>query len=226
MTAESIAPEQKSLHRIRVLIVDDHLVTRLGLRVLLDRFAHVEVVGDAPSVAGAVAEARALLPDLVLLDVRLPDGSGFDACRQIKELGLKTHILMLTSYADDECVFASVEAGADGYVLKEIDSDGLLRAIETVASGKAILDPAITRHVLDRFRSGAVEGGPGREVRNLSPQERRVLALIAQGKTNKEIAERLSLSQKTVKNYVSNTLDKLNVSRRSEAAAFYVRCSA
>ena len=203
--------------------MDDHLVARLGLRALLERFTQIEVVGDAPSAAAAVAESSRLAPDLVLLDVRLPDGSGFDVCRQIRKLGLKARVLMLTSYADDEMVFASVDAGADGYLLKEIDAHSLVRAIETVAAGKAVLDPTITRHVLDRFRSCRAAASRGPKPPDLSAQEQRVLAYIAQGMTNKEIAASMSLSYKTVKNYVSNTLEKLNVNRRSEAAAAYAR---
>ncbi len=223
-----MAPESNGVARgisrpIRVLIVDDHLVTRLGLRTLLGGFNEIDVVGDAPSVAAAVAETRRLLPDLVLLDVRLQDGSGFDACRQIRAFRLHARVLMLTSFADDELIFASVDAGADGYLLKEIDSEGLLRAIKSVADGQAILDPAITRRVLDRFRLRGAGSEPGRKIAHLSAQERRVLAFIAQGKTNKEIAVHMCLSERTVKNYVSHTLDKLKVSRRSEAAAFYVQ---
>ena len=223
MASESNGPAPVVSRPIRVLIVDDHLVTRLGLRTLLDGFSEIEVVGDAPSVAAAVAETGRLLPDLVLLDVRLPDGSGFDACRQIRALKLKARVLMLTSFADDELIFASVDAGADGYLLKEIDSEGLLRAIKNVADGQAVLDPAITRRVLDRFRLRGTRPEPGRKIARLSAQERRVLAFIAQGKTNKEIAAYMRLSERTVKNYVSHTLDKLNVSRRSQAAAFYVQ---
>lgn len=220
MEPETSAPQSGAVPRIRVLIVEDHLVTRMGLRALLERFPQLEIVGDAASVAGAVDEASKRTPDLVLLDVRLPDGTGFEACRQMRELGLKARVLMLTSYADEEWAVASLEAGADGYLLKEIDGEGLLHAIQSVASGNAILDPAITRAVLDRFRAGSVPSGG---LPNLSAQERRVLSFIAQGKTNKQIAEKMSLSEKTVKNYVSKTLDKLKVSRRSEAAAVYVR---
>jgi RNA polymerase sigma factor (sigma-70 family) len=225
MTVQSAPRKSESTRQIRVLVVDDHLVTRLGLRSLLGGYGQIEVVGDAASVAEAVAETCRLLPDVVLLDVRLPDGTGFDACRQIRKLERTIRILMLTSYADDELVFASLDAGADGYLLKEIDGAGLVRAIENVAAGKAILDPVITRRVMEHFRSRGSNAEFDRKLAQLSAQERRVLALIAQGKTNKEIAHQMGLSDKTVKNYVSNTLDKLKLTRRSEAAAFYVQTS-
>ena len=209
--------------RIRTLIVDDHVVTRVGLRTLLSGFPHIEVVGEADSVASAVTEAMRLKPTVILLDIRLPDGNGFDACRQLQKLGLQSGILILTSYADDETIFESIAAGADGYLLKEIDADGLVRALENVAAGKSILDPAITRRVLSRVRMPAGETETENKLSVLSAQERRVLALVAQGKTNKEIAAEMGLSDKTVKNYLSNTLDKLKVSRRSQAAAVFVQ---
>jgi two-component system, NarL family, response regulator DevR len=208
---------------IRILLVDDHLVTRLGLRTLLGGFSHLEIVGEAASVAEAVAEATRLTPDLVLLDVRLPDGSGFEACRKMQKLGLHARVLVLTSFADDELIFESIAAGADGYLLKEIDSEGLVRAIENVADGKSILDPAVTRRVLSRVRLAEVNAQSKNKLDLLSAQERRVLALVAEGKTNKEIAAKMGLSDKTVKNYLSNMLDKLKVSRRSQAAAMFVQ---
>jgi two-component system, NarL family, response regulator DevR len=210
---------------IRVLLVDDHVVTRIGLRTLLSGFSQIEVAGEAGSVASALTEAMRLKPDIILLDVRLSDGNGFDACRQLQKLGSEARVLILTSFADDETIFESIAAGADGYLLKEIDGDGLLRAITNVAEGKSILDPAITRRVLSRLRMPGPEPKLNSKLNLLSAQERRVLALVAEGKTNKEIAVELSLSDKTVKNYLSNTLDKLKVSRRSEAAAVYVRGS-
>jgi two-component system response regulator DevR len=208
---------------IRVLLVDDHVVTRVGLRTLLTGFSQILVVGEAGSVASAITEASRLKPDVILLDVRLPDGNGFDACREVQKLGLEARILILTSYADDETIFESIAAGADGYLLKEIDADGLVRAIENVAAGRSILDPAITRRVLSRVRLPAAEAEPENKLNLLSAQERRVLSLVAQGKTNKEIAAEMGLSDKTVKNYLSNTLDKLKVSRRSQAAAVFVQ---
>jgi two-component system, NarL family, response regulator DevR len=216
--------EPVSRQPIRVLIVDDHQVVRLGLRTLLGRHAGIEVVGEAGSVAGSVEEAQRLRPDLVLMDVRLPDGKGYEACRQIHRLVPESRVLFLTSFADEQVVLESLDAGGDGYLLKEIDENALLRAIESVAQGQSILDPAITRRVLERAKT---PGTPTSQSRweSLAPQERRVLALVAEGKTNKEIGLALGLSDKTVKNYLSNALDKLQLTRRSQAAAFYVQHS-
>jgi two-component system, NarL family, response regulator DevR len=209
-------------HSIRLLIVDDHQVVRLGLTTLLAHCLDIQVVGEAGTVRMAVEETVRLRPDLVLMDVRLADGNGFDACRQIRELAPEVRVLFLTSFADEQIVIDSIDAGADGYLLKEIDEAGLIRAIRDVASGQSILDPAITRRVLERAKT---PGAPSNRDRwtTLSPQERRVVALVAQGKTNKEIAMDLGLSDKTVKNYFSNVLEKLGLSRRSQAAAFFVQ---
>jgi two-component system, NarL family, response regulator DevR len=210
--------------RIRLLMVDDHKVVRLGLHTLLAHYPDIEVVGEAGTVAEAVARAVELNPDLVLMDVRLPDGHGFDACRQIHQLLPEVRVLFLTSFADERIVIESIDAGADGYLLKEIDEPSLVRAIREVARGQSILDPTITRHVLERAKTPST--APARDRWDvLSPQERRVLALVAQGKTNKEIAVVLDLSDKTVKNYLSNVLDKLDMTRRSQAAAFFVQHS-
>src|SRR2546429_5655978 len=209
---------------IRLLIVDDHKVVRLGLHTLLSRHAGIEVVGEAGTMAAAVEETARLQPDVVLMDVRLPDGNGFEACRQIRKSQLETRVLFLTSFADEEIVLESIDAGGDGYLLKEIDEENLVRAIRSVASGQSILDPAVTRRVLERVKSGDT---PSRKhvLDLLSVQERRVLALVAEGKTNKEIGVALGLSDKTVKNYLSNMLDKLELTRRSQAAAFFVQHS-
>ena len=208
---------------IRVLLAEDHVVTRLGLRTLLQGRDHLEVVGETGTVAGAIAAIDEASPDVVLLDVRLTDGLGYEVCRHIRGRNLETRTLILTSFADDETIFNSIAAGADGYLLKEIDSDHLVHAIESVAEGKSILDPAVTRRVLSRVRDGV----PPREIDSklamLSPQERRVLALVAEGKTNKEIGVEMNLSDKTVKNYLANALEKLQMNRRSQAAAFYVK---
>ncbi|MBI4663663.1 MAG: response regulator transcription factor [Verrucomicrobia bacterium] len=210
-------PEMK---RIRVLIVDDHEVVRIGLRTLLGRFPHIEVVGEAATAAAALAEMERATADVLLLDVRLPDGSGFDVCRQVQTMPGEPRVLILTSFADDEIVFEAIAAGADGYLLKEIDGEGLVKAIEKVAAGQSILDPAVTGRVLGRMKNLA---DPPSKMDLLSTQERRVLALVAEGKTNKEIAADLGLSDKTIKNYLSNVLDKLHLSRRSQAAAFFVQ---
>ena len=212
-----------ALHPIRLLLVDDHLVTRIGLRTLLSGYSHLVVAGEAGSVATAVAEAERIKPDVILLDVRLPDGNGFDACRQLHQKGLEARVLILTSYADDDTLFQCLSVGADGYILKDIDANGLLRAIEAVAAGQSILDPTVTRRVLSRFHALTLESDAASKFNLLSAQERRVLALVADGKTNKQIAAEMGLSDKTVKNYLSNTLEKLNVTRRARAAALFTQ---
>ncbi|MDZ4277749.1 MAG: response regulator transcription factor [Dehalococcoidia bacterium] len=205
----------------RVLIVDDHDVVREGLRALLRRREELALVGEADSVAAAIQEARRTEPDVVIMDVRLPDGSGVEACREIRSERPETKVIMLTSYADDEAVLSSIMAGASGYLLKQTRSQDLVAAIGRVAGGESLLDPAVTQRVLDRVRSGA----PGKDdkLALLSEQEEKILYLIAEGKTNKEIAQEVYLSDKTVKNYVSSILSKLNLRRRSEAAAFIAR---
>ena len=206
---------------LRLLIVDDHEVTRLGLRTLLESYPQFEITGEASSVAETLEAAMRLKPDLILLDVRLADGSGIDVCRRLQRLDIDTKILMLTSFADDDVVFDAISAGADGYLLKEIQGDNLIQAIQDVAAGKSILDPAVTRRVMSRVCNPDLLA-----VRNkldlLSAQERRVVALVAEGKTNKEIGREMGLSDKTVKNYLSNAMEKLNLSRRSQAAALFI----
>lgn len=199
---------------IELLIVDDHELVRLGLRTLFDGTTDLHVVGEADTVEAAVAEALRLRPQVVLMDLRLPGGSGVQACREIlAELPL-THVLFLTSYSDQDSMLAATFAGARGYLLKEIGSDALLDAIRRTATGQLLIDPAVNYQVLAWMKafvdskSGAIEG--------LSPQEQRVVSLVADGKTNKEIASILDLSPKTVRNYLSNAFDKLRVSRRSE----------
>lgn len=208
--------------KIKLLLVDDHEVVRIGLRTLLGRAGRIQVVGEAGSVRDAVREATRLSPDVVLMDVRLPDGSGVEACREIRATRPETRVLFLTSYVDDDAIMATMLDGADGYLLKEIGGEGLIRAIETVAEGQSILDPAVRERVLERMNALSV-GSTKEKDEQLSPQEQRVLALVAEGKTNKEIAAIMNLSDKTVKNYLSNIFQKLQVSRRSEAAAFFVR---
>jgi two-component system, NarL family, response regulator DevR len=214
--------QTKDPRRIRLLIVDDHQVVRVGLMTLLAHYPDVEVVGEAGTVRLAIEETLRLRPDVVLMDVRLSDGNGFDACRLIREQAPEVRVLFLTSFPDEQIVMESIDAGADGYLLKEINEEGLVRAIRDVAAGQSILDPAITRRVLERAKT---PGAPSSRERwaALSPQERRVIALVSQGKTNKEIGLQLELSDKTVKNYLSNVLEKLGLSRRSQAAAFFVQ---
>src|SRR5512132_572485 len=207
-------PEPKS---IRLLLVDDHKVVRSGVKALLSGTGNIDVVGEAGTAADAVSLAAQLKPDLVLMDVRLPDGSGIDACREIRTARQETRVLFLTSFADDDAVLATILAGADGYLLKEIDEDGLIRAIETVAAGRSILDPSVTQRVLTRIKDQASTAGELKGA-DLSPQEQKVIALVAEGQTNKEIAVALGLSDKTVRNYLSNIFQKLQVSRRSQAA--------
>jgi two-component system, NarL family, response regulator DevR len=205
--------------RIRVMLVDDSEVVRMGLRTLLSAEAALEIVGEAGSVATAVEGAARLKPEVLLLDLRLPDGSGFEACRQILKRLPETRVLILTSVVDDTLVDEAIRAGTHGYLLKEINGRGLVQAIFDVAAGKSILDPAVTARVMQLVKSGT-----GRDaLAVLSPQERRVLALIAEGKTNKEVGNELGLSEKTVKNYLSNIFEKLHVSRRAQAAAIYAQ---
>ena len=207
--------------QIRVLIVDDHEVVREGLRSLLRRRSDMTVVGEAASVASAIEEARRSQPDVVVMDVRLGDGSGVEACREIRAERPDTKVIMLTSYADDEAVFSSILAGASGYLLKQTRTQALADAIGRAMAGESLLDPAVTERVLERVRTAG--SGKDDELSLLSEQERRILDLIAEGKTNKEIAQEVYLSDKTVKNYVSSILSKLNLHRRSEAAAFIAR---
>jgi two-component system response regulator DevR len=211
---------------IRLLLVDDHEMVRVGLRTLLGKTKTIQVVGEAGTAVSAVQEAVRLKPDVVLMDLRLPDGSGVDACREIRAACAATKVLFLTSYSEDDAVLSSVVAGASGYLLKEIGAGALIRAIESVATGQSILDPAVTRSVLERMKSIADQDDSVSDVHkdkreSLSPQERRVLALVAEGKTNKEIATALELSDKTVKNYLSNIFQKLHVSSRAHAATIF-----
>jgi len=203
---------------VKIMLVDDHEVVRMGLRTLLERREGFSVVAEAGDVAEAVAAASQARPDVIVMDVRLPDGTGVEACREIRSDRPETKVIMLTSYADDEAVYGSIMAGASGYLLKQTRGQNLAEAIERVAAGESLLDPGITDKVLARMRQLAA--GETDELASLSPQERRILGLIAEGKTNKEIADEVFLSDKTVKNYVSSILSKLNLRRRSEAAAF------
>lgn len=212
------------MNRVRVLIIDDHEVVRVGLRTLLSSVPTLEVVGEVSCAAMAVPEVKRLLPDVVLLDVRLGDGNGFDVCREIQTLDRDVRVLVLTSFADDNIIVDAISAGADGYLLKEVNREALVAAIEKVASGQSVLDPAITGRVFGRIQSLA-QNPSGNKLTLLSAQERRVLALVAEGQTNKEIASAMGLSDKTIKNYFSNILDKLQMSRRSQAAAYFVQHS-
>ena len=208
--------------KIRLLIVDDSEVVRTGLRTLLGLEPEIVVIGEASTVAGGIEACRQLQPDVVLLDIRLPDGSGIDACRQLLRISPDSRVLILTSVIDNSIVDDAIRAGAHGYLLKEIDGRGLMRAIRDVAAGRSILDPAITARVLQLVKAGI--GGGGRDTLTLlSPQEKRVVALIAEGCTNKEVGVRLGLSEKTVKNYLSTVFEKLHVSRRAEVAVIFAQ---
>ena len=209
---------------IRLLLVDDHEVVRLGLRAVLSRVPGLAVAGEAATMAEAVAKTGRVRPHVVVMDMRLPDGSGVEACRAIIQANPRTRVLFLTSYADDESLFAAVAAGAHGYLLKAIGSQALIQAIETVAAGRSIIDPAITAQALAWIKSRGRKS-PADRVDALSPQEDRVMALVAEGKTNREIAAALGLREKTVKNYLANIFDKLQITRRSQAAAYYTRRS-
>jgi DNA-binding NarL/FixJ family response regulator len=201
--------------------VDDHEVVRQGLVSLLDRRAGFEVVAQAGSVAESIASATRYEPDLVIMDVRLPDGSGIEACREIRAARPETRVVMLTSYPDEEAVLSAIIAGASGYLLKQIRGRDLVTALEAVGRGESLLDSAVTEKVLERVRRMA--SGATDDLADLTAQERKILLLVAEGKTNKEIASDVFLSDKTVKNYVSSILSKLNLQRRTQAAAFVAK---
>ncbi len=205
---------------LKLLLVDDSELVRMGLRALLAAERGLHLVGEAGNVAAAIEAAAKHSPDVVLMDIRLPDGTGFDACRRILQKQPDTKILFLTSVVDDHLVDEAIRSGGHGYLLKEINGRGLVQAVFDVAAGKSILDPAVTARVMKLVKTG----GPGNDVlASLSPQEKRVLALIAEGKTNKEVGADMNLSEKTVKNYLANIFDKLDVNRRSQATALYVQ---
>ncbi len=207
---------------IRLLLVDDHEVLRIGLRTLFTEAGGFDVVGEAGTMTDAVAEALRLKPDVVLMDVRLPDGSGIEACRTIRTTQSQTTVLFLTSFADDHAVLATILAGAGGFLLKEVTGEQLVGAVKTVAGGQSILDRDLTQRVLTKMHSMASGTGEGKG-EPLSQQEQRVLALVAEGLTNKEIAASLNLSDKTVGNYLSNIFQKLHVTRRTQAAMYYTQ---
>jgi DNA-binding NarL/FixJ family response regulator len=207
---------------LRILVVDDHEVVRQGLSALLDRRDEFQVVAEAGSLSEALAATRRFVPDLVVMDVRLPDGSGIEACREIRSEYPDIKVVMLTSYPDEEAVLSAIIAGASGYLLKQVRGRDLVAALEAVGRGDSLLDPAVTERVLERVRRVA-SGGERDDLADLTAQERKILMLVADGKTNKEIAAEVFLSDKTVKNYVSSILAKLNLQRRAQAAAFVAR---
>lgn len=205
---------------VRVFLVDDHEVVRAGVRALLEVEDDLEVVGEAGTVSDALSRIPLVHPDVALLDVRLPDGSGIEVCRDIRSEHPEIACVMLTSYADDEALLAAVMAGAAGYVLKQVGGTDIVADIHKVAAGGSLLDPRLTERVLDRVRRGPQVD---KRLASLTPQERKILDHIAQGRTNRQIGEELFLAEKTVKNYVSNLLAKLGMERRTEAAVFATR---
>lgn len=207
---------------MRILLVDDHEVVRLGTRALIERQTDMEVVGEATTVREAISQAEQLAPDVVVLDIRMPGGSGLDACRRIKEQRPETRIIILTSYPDEEVLFDAIAAGADGYVLKKIGSDDLLQALERVGRGESLLDPALTAQVFAKMREVRKQER-AHAFAGLSGQDLQILARIAEGDTNREIGEALHLSEKTVRNYVSAILNKLSLNSRAQAAAYAAR---
>jgi DNA-binding NarL/FixJ family response regulator len=210
---------------IKVFLLDDHEVVRLGLRQLLDAEPDIEVVGEASTAAQAVARVPALRPDVAVLDVRLPDGDGVSVCREIRSsMQPAPACLMLTSFSDDEALFAAIMAGAAGYLLKQVSGTDLVGAVRRLATGESLLDPAMTTAVLERLRKPPEEDNDPR-YKSLTEQERRILELIAEGRTNRQIAETMFLAEKTVKNYVSGLLRKLGMERRTEAAVYAVERS-
>jgi DNA-binding NarL/FixJ family response regulator len=204
----------------RVFLVDDHEVVRAGLRELLETTGEFDVVGEASTAEDAVRLIKATRPQVAVLDVRLPDGNGIEVCRDIRSALPDVGCLMLTSFADDEALFDSIMAGAAGYVLKQVRGTDLVDAVRKVAAGQSLLDPAVTARVLERIRRGDDHDG---RLDELTEQERQILELIGEGLTNRQIAAKMHLAEKTVKNYVSNLLVKLGMSRRTEAAAFIAR---
>lgn len=211
----------KKAKRFKILIVDDHEVVRMGLRTLLERHEDLEIIGEAASAQEAVDTALKTLPDVVLMDVRLPDRSGIEACREIRAAKPDIRVLMLTSYSDEEAVVSSVIAGAAGYILKKIEAGNLYNAIIAVSNGETLIDQAVVQKVMKKIQ--VMQGGVSEQgMESLTDREKEILELVADGLTNKEIAEKVFLSEKTVRNYVSSILHKLNISHRTQAAVYFL----
>ena len=204
----------------RIFLLDDHEIVRRGLRELLEAEDDLVVTGEASTAEEALSRIPGTRPNVAVLDVRLPDGDGVEVCREIRSRNPDIYCLMLTSFADDEALFSAILAGASGYVMKQVRGTDLVDAIRRVAQGQSLLDPAVTARVLERLRTPQA---PDDDLASLTDQERRILDLIAEGLTNRQIGERMFLAEKTVKNYVSNVLMKLGMNRRSEAAAYAAR---
>ena len=207
---------------LRILLVDDHEVVRVGVRALIERQPEMEVVGEATTVREAVSQVEQLVPDVVVLDIRLPGGNGLEACRQIKDLRPDTRIIVLTSYPDDEVLFDAIACGADGYVLKQIGSDDLIRALEQVGRGESLLDPSVTDRVFAKMREMR-KHERAHAFADLSAQEMQILTRVAEGETNREIGAALQLCEKAVRNYVSIILGKLGLASQAQAAAYAAR---
>jgi DNA-binding NarL/FixJ family response regulator len=207
---------------LRLLLVDDHEVVRVGMRALLERQPNYTVVGEAATEDEALAQALELEPDIILMDIRLAGGSGIEACQKVKDVLPETKVIMLTSFAEDELLFAAIRAGASGYLLKQVGAGELIRAIDMASRGESMLDPSLTQRVFYEVRR-SIQKEEAIAFQDLTSQERQVLQLIAEGKTNREIASDLFLSEGTVRNYVSSILSKLNVSNRAEAAAYAIK---
>ena len=205
---------------VRVFLLDDHEIVRAGLTRLFERAGDIEVVGEAGTAAEGLSRIPPTGPDVALLDVRLPDGDGVEVCREVRSRHPEIRCLMLTSFADDEALFDAIMAGASGYILKQIKSDDIVEAVRLVAKGQSLLDPSVTATVLERLRKGPEED---ERLARLTTQERNILELIAEGLTNRQIAEHVHLAEKTVKNYVSNLLSKLGMERRTQAAVYAAR---
>ncbi len=217
MSDDATGGDRVPAAQIRVFLLDDHEVVRRGLRELLEADGDIVVVGESGLAEEAVRRIPAMRPDVAILDGRLPDGSGIDVCREVRSRHPEIATLILTSYDDDEALFAAIMAGAAGYVLKQIRGNDLVDAVRRIAAGQSLLDPAVTERVLDRLRSGPTRDDA---LAPLTDQERRILELIGEGLTNRQIAERMFLAEKTVKNYVSSLLGKLGMQRRTQAAVF------
>ncbi len=205
---------------IRVFLLDDHEIVRRGLAYLIGLQSDLEVVGEAGTAAEAITRITASQPDVAVFDVRLPDGNGVEVCREVRSLFPNIHVLMLTSYSDDEALFNAIMAGASGYVLKEVQGTDLIAAIRQVAAGNSLLDPRVTERVLERLRNRKTENS---ELSGLTEQEKTILTLIGEGMTNRQIGEKMYLAEKTIKNYVSSLLAKLGMERRTQAAAYIAR---
>jgi two-component system response regulator DevR len=220
--AGSAAHSANAPRQLRLLLVDDHEVVRQGLAAVISRRENFQVVAEAGTVADAIEAAERFRPDLIVMDVRLPDGSGIEACREIRAEHPEIRVVMLTSYPDEEAVLSAIVAGASGYLLKQIRARDLVSALEAVGRGESLLDPAVTEKVLERVRRIATSPDND-DLAQLTQQEQKILLLVAEGKTNKEIAADVFLSDKTVKNYVSSILSKLNLQRRAQAAAYVAK---